>query len=116
AYPQFVTEIDGQPIHFIHVRSAEPDALPLLCTHGWPMSVFEYLNLIGPLTDPKAHGGEASDAFDVVIPSVPGVAFSGPTKDPGWDTHRVARAWVELMARLGYDRYGAHGNDGGSQI
>jgi epoxide hydrolase len=116
AHPQFTTVIDGQQVHFIHVRSAEPDALPLICTHGWPMSVFEYLDLIGPLSDPRGHGGGAADAFHVVIPSVPGVAFSGPTTEPGWDTGRVARAWVELMARLGYDRYGAHGNDGGSQI
>lgn len=116
SYPQFTTTIDGQLVHFLHVRSPEPDALPLICTHGWPMSVFEYLDLAGPLTDPRAHGGDPADAFHVVIPSVPGVAFSGPTSDPGWDSRRVARAWVELMARLGYARYGAHGNDGGSQI
>src|SRR5581483_195460 len=82
-HPQFVTEIDGQRIHFLHVRSAEPDALPLICTHGWPMSVFEYLDLIGPLTDPRAHGRDAADAFDLVIPSIPGVAFSGPTSVRG---------------------------------
>lgn len=116
AYPQFTTTIDNQLVHFVHVRSPEPDALPLICTHGWPMSVFEYLDLVGPLTDPAAHGGDRADAFDVVIPSIPGVAFSGPTAEPGWDVRRVARAWVELMARLGYERYGAHGNDGGSQI
>jgi len=116
AHPQFTTTIDGQLVHFVHVRSSEPDALALLCTHGWPMSVFEYLDLIGPLTDPRAHGGDAADAFDVVIPSIPGVAFSGPTAEPDWGTRRVARAWVELMARLGYERYGAHGNDAGSQI
>ena len=116
AYPQFTTTIDNQLVHFVHVRSPEPDALPLICTHGWPMSVFEYLDLVGPLTDPAAHGGDRVDAFDVVIPSIPGVAFSGPTAEPGWDVRRVARAWVELMARLGYERYGAHGNDGGSQI
>jgi epoxide hydrolase len=115
-HAQFVTEIDGRRIHFLHVRSAARDALPLICTHGWPMSVFEYLDLIGPLTDPEAHGGNAADAFDLVIPSVPGVAFSGPTTEPGWDTSRVARAWVQLMERLGYDRYGAHGNDFGSQV
>jgi epoxide hydrolase len=115
-YPQFTTTIDGQQVHFVHVRSPEPDALPLICTHGWPMSVFEYLDLAGPLSDPRAHGGDPADAFHVVIPSIPGVAFSGPTPEPGWDTRRVARAWVELMARLGYERYGAHGNDGGSQI
>jgi epoxide hydrolase len=115
-HPQFVTTIDGQRVHFLHVRSPEPGALPLIATHGWPMSVAEYLELIGPLTDPRAHGGDPADAFDLVVPSVPGVGFSGPTREPGWDTRRVARAWVELMARLGYQRYGAHGNDGGSQI
>jgi epoxide hydrolase len=116
AHPQFTTTIDGQRVHFVHVKSPEAGALPLICTHGWPMSVFEYLDLIGPLTDPRAHGGDAADAFDVVIPSIPGVAFSGPTVEPGWDTQRIARAWVELMHRLGYERYGAHGNDAGSQI
>src|SRR5262245_53535952 len=116
AYPQFTTTIDGQRVHFPHVRSPEPDALPLIGTPGWPMSVFEYLDLVGPLSDPRAHGADPADAFHLVIPSVPGVAFSGPTTEPGWDTHRVARAWAELMARLGYARYGAHGNDGGSQI
>jgi hypothetical protein len=116
AHPQFVTTIDGQRVHFLRVRSPEPDALPLIATHGWPMSVAEYVDLIGPLTDPRAHGGDPADAFDVVVPSIPGVGFSGPTREPGWDTRRVARAWVDLMARLGYERYGAHGNDGGSQI
>jgi epoxide hydrolase len=116
AHPQFTTTIDGQPVHFIHARSPEPDALPLICTHGWPMSVFEYLDLIGPLSDPRAYGGDPTDAFHLVIPSIPGVAFSGPTTGPGWDTPRIARSWVELMARLGYERYGAHGNDAGSQI
>jgi epoxide hydrolase len=115
-HPQFMTVIDGQPVHFVHVRSPEPDALPLICTHGWPMTVFEYLDLIGPLSDPRSHGGDPADAFDLVIPSIPGVAFSGPTTTPGWTVGRTARAWVELMARLGYDRFGAHGNDGGSQI
>jgi epoxide hydrolase len=116
AHPQFTTRIDGQTVHFLHVRSPETEALPLICTHGWPMTVFEYLELIGPLTDPRAHGGDPRDAFDVVIPSVPGVAFSGPTSEPGWDSRRIARAWVQLMARLGYERYGAHGNDVGSQV
>jgi hypothetical protein len=116
AHPQFTTTIDGQTVHFLHVRSPEADALPLICTHGWPMTVFEYVDLIGPLTDPRAHGGDPADAFHVVIPSIPGIAFSGPTTEPGWDTRRIARAWVELMARLGYERYGAHGNDAGSQI
>jgi hypothetical protein len=116
AHPQFTTTIDGQRIHFLHVRSPEPDALPLICTHGWPMSVFEYLDLIGPLSEPQAHGGDPGDAFHLVIPSMPGVAFSGPTTEPGWETARIARAWTALMARLGYERYGAHGNDAGSQI
>jgi epoxide hydrolase len=116
AHPQFTTTIDGQQVHFLHVRSPEPDALPLICTHGWPMSVFEYLDLIGPLSDPRAHDADPGDAFHLVVPSLPGVAFSGPTTAPGWDTTRLARAWVELMARLGYERYGAHGNDAGSQI
>jgi pimeloyl-ACP methyl ester carboxylesterase len=116
AHQQFMTTIDGQQVHFLHVRSPEPDALPLICTHGWPMSVFEYLDLVGPLSDPRAHGGDVADAFHVVIPSLPGVAFSGPTTDRGWDTQRIARAWTELMSRLGYERYGAHGNDAGSQI
>jgi pimeloyl-ACP methyl ester carboxylesterase len=115
-HPQFLATIDGQRVHFVHVRSPEPDALPLLCTHGWPMSVFEYLDLIGPLSDPRAHGADPGDAFDLVIPSIPGVAFSGPTTDPGWTTGRIARAWVTLMQQLGYDRYGAHGNDVGSQV
>jgi len=116
AHPQFTTTIEGQQVHLLHVRSPEPDALPLICTHGWPMSVFEYLDLIGPLSDPRAHGGDAADAFHLVIPSLPGVPFSGPTTEAGWGTHRTARAWVELMSRLGYERYGAHGNDAGSQI
>jgi len=116
AHPQFTTTIDGQNIHFIHVRSAEPKAMPLILTHGWPNSCVEYLDLIGPLTDPRAHGGDAADAFDVVIPDLPGFAFSGPTTERGWSMYRTARAWIELMQRLGYDRYGAHGNDGGSQV
>jgi epoxide hydrolase len=116
AHPQFTTTIDGQRVHFLHVRSPEPDALPLICTHGWPMSVFEYVDLIGPLSDPRAHGGDPSDAFHLVIPSLPGVAFSGPTTESEWDSRRVARAWVELAHRLGYERYGAHGNDAGSQV
>jgi epoxide hydrolase len=115
-HPQFVTTIDGEQVHFLHVQSPEPDALPLIATHGWPMSVVEYLDLIGPLTDPRAHGGNPADAFHLVVPSIPGVGFSGPTRHPGWDTHRTARAWVDLMGRLGYGRYGAHGNDAGSLI
>jgi pimeloyl-ACP methyl ester carboxylesterase len=106
-YPQFTTEIDGQQIHFLHVRSGRPDALGLVLTHGWPGSVLEYLEVIAPLTDA---------GYDVVIPSLPGFGFSGPTRESGWDVHRTARAWVELMRRLGYERYGAVGNDGGSMI
>jgi hypothetical protein len=116
AHPQFTTTIDGATVHLVHVRSPEPDALALICTHGWPMSVFEYLDLIGPLTDPRAHGGDPADAFHLVIPSIPGVALSGPTTEPGWDTQRIARAWASLMERVGYERYGAHGNDSGSLI
>jgi epoxide hydrolase len=115
-YPQFTSEIDGQNIHFLHVRSPEPDALPLIMTHGWPNSVVEYLDLVGPLTDPRAHGGDVIDAFHVVIPSLPGFAFSGPTTETGWDAQRTAKAWAELMRRLGYDRYGAHGNDAGAIV
>jgi epoxide hydrolase len=115
-YPQFITEIDGQPIHFLHVRSPEPAATPLILTHGWPNTFLEYLDLVAPLTDPRGHGGEAADAFHVVVPSLPGFAFSGPTREPGWDAHRTARAWAELMRRLGYDRYGAHGNDAGAIV
>lgn len=114
--PQFVTTIDGERVHFLHVRSPEPDALALICTHGWPMSVFEYLGVLGPLTDPRAHGGDPIDAFHLVVPSIPGVTFSGPTAGRGWNTARIARAWVTLMGRLGYERYGAHGNDIGSQV
>jgi epoxide hydrolase len=106
-YPQFVTRIDGQDIHFLHVRSQRPDALALVLTHGWPGSVMEYLDVIEPLT---------AAGYDLVIPSVPGFGFSGPTTERGWDVLRVAKAWVELMRRLGYDRYGAVGNDAGSII
>ncbi|MFI9814657.1 epoxide hydrolase family protein [Saccharothrix variisporea] len=115
-YPQFTTEIDGQTIHFLHVRSPEPDALPLLLTHGWPGSIVEFLDVIGPLTDPAAHGGDRADAFHLVIPSIPGSGFSGPTTEPGWDTNRVTRAFAALMDRLGYDRYGAQGGDTGAVI
>jgi pimeloyl-ACP methyl ester carboxylesterase len=116
ANPQFTTTIDGQNIHFLHVRSAEPDALPLLLTHGWPGSVAEFLDIIGPLTDPKSHGGDPRDAFHLVIPAIPGFGFSGPTGARGWTTDRTARAWAELMRRLGYDRYGAQGGDFGAII
>ncbi|HEY3140809.1 MAG TPA: epoxide hydrolase [Acidimicrobiales bacterium] len=115
-HPQFVTEIDGQDIHFIHVRSPEPGALPLILTHGWPNTVVEYLDLIGPLTDPRAHGGDPADAFHVITPSIPGFGFSGPTTEKGWSRYRIARAWAELARRLGYERYGVHGNDAGSNI
>jgi pimeloyl-ACP methyl ester carboxylesterase len=116
AYPQFTTTIDGQNVHFLHVRSPEENALPLILTHGWPMSVVDYLNLIGPLSDPRSHGDEPAQAFHLVIPSLPGFGFSGPTTERGWDRFRVARAWAELMRRLGYDRYGAQGMDWGSIV
>jgi pimeloyl-ACP methyl ester carboxylesterase len=114
--PQFTTNIDGVDIHFIHVRSHHPNALPLIITHGWPGSVIEQLKVIGPLTDPTAHGGRAEDAFDVVIPSVPGYGFSGKPTGTGWDPERIARAWAELMNRLGYSRYVAQGGDWGTPI
>lgn len=114
-YPQYTTEIDGQPIHFLHVRSPEPDALPLVLTHGWPGSVAEFLEVIEPLTDPAAYGGDPRDAFHVVAPSVPGHGFSVPLTS-GWDHLRIARAWAELMRRLGYERYGAQGGDTGSVV
>lgn len=116
ALPQFVTEIDGLPIHFLHVRSPHPDALPLIVTHGWPGSVVEFLKVIGPLTDPVAHGGNAADAFHLVCPSLPGFGFSGKPAQPGWGIERIAAAWVELMARLGYPRYGAQGSDWGTSV
>jgi pimeloyl-ACP methyl ester carboxylesterase len=116
ALPQFVTTIDGVDIHFIHLRSRNPNALPLLVTHGWPGSVIEQLKIIGPLTDPTAHGGAGGDAFDVVIPSLPGYGFSGKPTGTGWDPDHVARAWAELMRRLGYTRYVAQGGDWGAAI
>ncbi|HEY4568789.1 MAG TPA: epoxide hydrolase, partial [Kribbella sp.] len=116
SYPGFITEIEGQQIHFLHVRSAEPDALPLLLTHGWPGSIVEFLDVIGPLTDPVAHGGQASDAFHVVIPALPGFGFSGPTADNGWTFERIGRVWAELMNRLGYERYGVQGGDLGGSV
>jgi pimeloyl-ACP methyl ester carboxylesterase len=116
AFPQFTTTIDGQNIHFLHVRSAEPDALPLVLTHGWPGSIVEFLDLIGPLTDPASHGGDPADAFHVVIPALPGFGFSGPVTDTGWTTNRIARAWAELMRRLGYERLAAQGGDIGSGV
>ena len=116
AHPQFTTEIDGATVHFLHVRSPEPDATPLLVTHGWPGAVAEFLDVIGPLTDPRAHGGDPADAFHLVIPSIPGFGFSGPHGQAGWSTAKVATAWTELMSRLGYDRYVAQGGDAGSVI
>lgn len=113
AYPQFTTEIDGANIHFLHVRSSREDATPLVITHGWPGSVLEYLNAIDALTEPES---PEDPAFHVVLPSMPGFGFSGPTRDRGWGTVRTARAWVELMNRLGYESYGAMGNDGGSMV
>ncbi|MFE3799014.1 epoxide hydrolase family protein [Nocardia tengchongensis] len=115
-YPQFLTEIEGQRVHFLHIRSAEPDAVPLLLTHGWPGSVAEFLDIIGPLTDPRAHGGDPADAFHLVIPSLPGFGFSGPVADTGWTRARIGRVWAELMNRLGYERYGVQGGDIGGSV
>jgi pimeloyl-ACP methyl ester carboxylesterase len=114
--PQFATNIDGVNVHFLHIRSAEPDALPLIMTHGWPGSVVEFLDIIEPLTDPRAHGGDAADAFHLVIPSIPGFGLSGPISDSGWTERRVAGAFAELMRRLGYEHYGAQGGDVGAVI
>ncbi|MGR9421438.1 epoxide hydrolase family protein [Rhizobium leguminosarum] len=116
ALPQFITEIDGLDIHFIHVHSKHPNALPVIITHGWPGSIFENLKIIGPLTDPTAHGGRAEDAFDVVIPSMPGYGFSGKPTGTGWGPDRIARAWAELMKRLAYSSYVAQGGDWGSPV
>jgi pimeloyl-ACP methyl ester carboxylesterase len=116
ALPQFVTTIDGLDIHFIHIRSKHPNALPVLITHGWPGSIIEQLKVIDPLTNPTAHGAPATDAFDVVIPSLPGYGFSEKPTTPGWDPQRIARAWVALMQRLGYTRYVAQGGDWGNSI
>ena len=115
-FPQFTTIIDGQRVHFLHVRSPEPGAFPLVITHGWPGSVAEFLQVTGPLTDPRRHGGDPADAFELVLPSLPGYGFSGPTSETGWDVTRIARAWAELMRRLGYARYGAQGGDWGARI
>ena len=116
ALPQFTTEIDGVDVHFIHVRSQHEDALPLIMTHGWPGSVIEQIDTVGPLTDPTAHGGSAADAFHLVLPSLPGYGFSGQPAELGWNLSRVARAWAELMKRLGYDRYVAQGGDVGAGV
>jgi pimeloyl-ACP methyl ester carboxylesterase len=116
ALPQFTTEIDGVDVHFIHVKSRHADALPLIITHGWPGSVIELLGVVGPLTDPAAQGGSAGDAFDLVLPSIPGYGFSGEPAEVGWDPGRIAHAWAELMRRLGYSRYVAQGGDVGAFI
>jgi len=116
ALPQFITEIDGLDIHFIHVRSKHENALPLIVTHGWPGSITEQMKIIDPLTDPTAHGGNASDAFDVVIPSMPGYGFSGRPSTTGWDPAHIARAWTVLMKRLGYTKFAAQGGDWGAVI
>src|SRR6202044_1918063 len=116
ALPQFTTEIDGVGIHFIHVKSPHENAMPLIITHGWPGSVIELLEVVGPLTDPPAHGGRAEDAFDLVLPSLPGYGFSAEPTELGWDPGHIARAWAELMHRLGYTRYVAQGGDVGSAV
>jgi pimeloyl-ACP methyl ester carboxylesterase len=116
ALPQFTTEIDGVNIHFVHVRSGHPEALPLIMTHGWPGSIIEMLDAVGPLTDPTSHGGTVADAFDLVLPSLPGYGFSAEPAEVGWDLVRTARAWAELMRRLGYARYVAQGGDVGAGV
>jgi epoxide hydrolase len=116
AFPQFRTTIDGLGVHFLHVQSPEPDALPLVLTHGWPGSVVEFLDVLGPLADPRAHGGDAADAFHVVAPSLPGYGWSDKPVRAGWDVEHIARGWDELMRRLGYDRYGAQGGDWGAGV
>ncbi|MYS90813.1 MULTISPECIES: epoxide hydrolase family protein [Streptomyces] len=115
-WPQFTTTVDGATVHFAHVRSPEPEATPLIITHGWPGSIVEFLDVVGPLSDPVAHGGDPADAFHVVVPSIPGFGLSGPTRETGWEGGRVADAWAELMRRLGYERFGAQGGDWGAAI
>ena len=115
-YPQYTTQIDGQKIHFLHVKSPEPDATPLLLLHGWPGSFVEFVHVIGPLSDPRGHGAADAPAFDLVIPSLPGFGFSGPVTEPGWGPRRMASALAELMRRLGYERYGAQGGDYGAFV
>ncbi|MFG6490712.1 epoxide hydrolase family protein [Microbacterium sp. P03] len=115
-FPQFLTEIDGLDIHFIHVKSKNPDAMPLILTHGWPGSIVEFLKVIGPLTDPVAFGGNVEDSFDVVVPSLPGFGFSGKPSETGWNVVRIATAWAELMRRLGYEEWAAQGGDWGSVV
>jgi pimeloyl-ACP methyl ester carboxylesterase len=116
AFPQFIADVDGMPIHFLHVRSPEPGALPLVMTHGWPGSVVEFHEVIGPLTDPVAHGGQADDAFHLVCPSLPGYGWSGKPTTSGWGVERIASTWAALMAGLGYERYGAQGGDWGASV
>src|SRR5262249_47758117 len=116
ALPQFITQIDGVDIHFIHVRSKHENALPMIVTHGWPGSIIEQLKIIGPLADPTAYGGKAEDAFDVVIPSMPGYGFSGKPTETGWDPQHIARAWTVLMKRLGYTHFVAQGGDWGDAV
>ncbi|MFF9125394.1 epoxide hydrolase family protein [Streptomyces sp. NPDC014889] len=115
-WPQFTTTIDGANVHFAHVRSPEPDATALVVTHGWPGSIVEFLDIVGPLTDPAAHGGDPADAFHLVLPTIPGFGLSGPTTERGWEAGRVADAWAELMRRIGYERFGAQGGDWGAAI
>jgi pimeloyl-ACP methyl ester carboxylesterase len=115
-FPQFLTEIDGLDIHFIHVRSKNPDAMPLILTHGWPSSIVDFLKLIGPLTDPVSFGGDAADSFDVVVPSLPGFGFSAKPTQTGWTVERIAGAWAQLMKRLGYTRWAAQGGDWGAVV
>lgn len=116
SWPQFTTEIDGARVHFAHIRSPEPDATPLIMTHGWPGSIVEFTDVVGPLTDPRAYGGDPADAFHLVVPSIPGFGLSGPTRDTGWEFTRVAAAFAVLMERLGYRRYGAQGGDWGGAV
>lgn len=116
AWPQFTTTVDGANLHFAHIRSPEPDATPLLMAHGWPSSIVEFTEVVGPLTDPRAHGGDPADAFHLVLPSIPGFGLSGPTTETGWEFQRVAAAFARLMERLGYERYGVQGGDWGAGI
>jgi epoxide hydrolase len=115
-WPQFTTVIDAETVHFAHIRSPEPDAIPMLMSHGWPSTFAEFLEVAGPLTDPRAHGGDPADAFHLVLPSIPGYGFSGPTRHGGWDHRRIAGAYIQLMQRLGYSRYGLQGSDWGAFI
>jgi pimeloyl-ACP methyl ester carboxylesterase len=114
--PQFTVTVDGQAIHLVHVRSPEAEAMPLIMSHGWPGSFFEFISLLGPLSDPAGHGGDRRDAFDVVRPSIPGFGFSTPVREGGWEPRRIAKAFGALLGALGYERYGAHGGDWGSRI